>query len=146
VLGIDFNPSHVANARALAQAAALSNVEFREASFEEVAADPALPQFDVMAMHGVFSWISVQNRRVLVALVARHLKPGGLLYVSYDCMPGWAGVAPLRRIMARSFAPRSGMPSSLALERAIAYADGLRGADARFHRVFPNVEAQMERL
>jgi SAM-dependent methyltransferase len=146
VLGVDFNPSHIANARALASAARLSNVAFREASFEEIAADPAVPQFDIMAMHGVFGWISAQNRSALVALIGKRLKPGGLLYVSYDCMPGWAGVAPLRRIMARSFAPRAGLPSSAALERAIAYADALRAADARFHRMFPNVEAQMERL
>jgi SAM-dependent methyltransferase len=146
VLGIDFNPSHIANARALANAACLSNVDFREASFEDIAADPTTPQFDIMAMHGVFSWISSQNRHALVALIAKRLKPGGLLYVSYDCMPGWAGVAPLRRIIARRFAPRPGMPSPAALERAIAYSDALRAADARFHKVFPNVEAQVERL
>src|SRR6185369_7754563 len=55
VLGVDFNPSHVANARTLASAAGLSNVTFREASFEDIAADTALPQFDIVAMHGVFS-------------------------------------------------------------------------------------------
>jgi SAM-dependent methyltransferase len=146
VLGVDFNPSHIANARALANAAGLSNVDFREASFEDIAADPATPQFDIMAMHGVFSWISAPNRRALVALIARRLKPGGLLYVSYDCMPGWAGVAPLRRLMARRFAPRPDMPSPAALERALAYSDSLRAADARYHRMFPNVEAQMDRL
>ena len=146
VLGVDFNPSHIANARALAQAARLSNVDFRETSFEEIAADPTTPQFDVMAMHGVFSWISAKNRRALVALIARRLKPGGLLYVSYDCMPGWAAVAPLRRILARHFAPRPGMASPAALERAIAYYDSLRGSEARFHRLFPNVDAQIERL
>jgi SAM-dependent methyltransferase len=146
VLGVDFNPSHVANGRALARAAGLSNVEFREASFEEFADDSSLPPFDIMAMHGVFGWISAQNRRALVALIGRQLKPGGLLYVSYDCMPGWAGVAPLRRIMARGFAPRPGMTSPVALERALAYADALRAVDARYHRMFPNVEAQLERL
>jgi SAM-dependent methyltransferase len=146
VLGIDFNPSHIANARALATAARLSNVDFREASFEEIAADPTMPPFDLMAMHGVFGWVSARNRQALVELIGRCLKPGGLLYVSYDCMPGWAGVAPLRRIMARSFASRAGSPSPAALERAIAYSDSLRAADARFHRMFPNVEAQIERL
>jgi SAM-dependent methyltransferase len=146
VLGIDFNPSHIANGRVLATAAQLSNVEFREASFEEIAADPTMPQFDILAMHGVFSWVSAQNRQAIVALIAKRLKPGGLLYISYDCMPGWAGVAPLRRIIARNFAPRAGSPSSAALERAIAYSDSLRAVEARFHRMFPNVEAQMERL
>jgi SAM-dependent methyltransferase len=146
VLGVDFNPSHIANARTLASAAGLSNVDFREASFQQLASDPTAPQFDIMAMHGVFSWISAENRRALVTLIADRLRPGGLLYVSYDCMPGWAGVAPLRSIMARRFAPRPGLPSSAALERAISYSDSLLAAEARFHRLFPNVEAQMERL
>jgi len=146
VLGVDFNPSHIANARALAVAAGLSNVDFREASFEDIAADPTTPQFDIMAMHGIFSWVSAKNRQALVALIAKRLKPGGLLYVSYDCMPGWAGVAPLRRIMARHFAPRPGMPSPAAMERALAYSDSLRAAEARFHRLFPDVDARMERL
>ena len=146
VLGIDFNPSHIANAGALARDAGLANIDFREASFDEVAADPATPHFDIVAMHGVFSWISATNRRAIVALLARRLKPGGLLYISYDCMPGWAGVAPLRKIMARRFAPRPDQPSAVALERALAYSDALRAADARFHRMFPNVEAQLERL
>jgi SAM-dependent methyltransferase len=146
VLGVDFNPSHVANARALAGAAGLSNAEFREASFADLAADPTVPEFDIIAMHGVFSWISRENRRAVVELIGRRLKAGGLLYISYDCMPGWAAVAPLRRIMARHFAPRPGLSSPAALERAIAYADALRGAEARFHRMFPTVDAQMERL
>src|SRR4030081_220121 len=146
VLGVDFHPSHIANARTLASAAGLSNVDFREASFQQLASDPTAPQFDIMAMHGVFSWISAENRRALVTLIADRLRPGGLLYVSYECMPGWAGVAPLRSIMARRFAPRPGLPSSAALERAISYSDSLLAAEARFHRLFPNVEAQMERL
>jgi 2-polyprenyl-3-methyl-5-hydroxy-6-metoxy-1,4-benzoquinol methylase len=43
VLGIDFNPNHIVNARALASEAGLSNVDFREASFHDLAADPGLP-------------------------------------------------------------------------------------------------------
>src|SRR4029077_18020410 len=66
VLGVDFNPSHVANARAVADAASLSNVEFREASFEELLADVQLPECDVMCMHGVYSWVSAENRRALI--------------------------------------------------------------------------------
>src|SRR5258707_3257089 len=61
VLGVDFNPSHVANARALASAAGLANVSFREASFEDIAVDATMPQFDIVAMHGVFRWISASN-------------------------------------------------------------------------------------
>src|SRR5271163_3004505 len=34
VFGFDFNPSHIANARALARESGLSNAEFSETSFE----------------------------------------------------------------------------------------------------------------
>ena len=146
VFGYDFNPGHIANARALASEAGLANVQFREASFAELAGEGAPQSFDMIALHGIFSWISTDNRRSLVALIGQWLKPGGLLYISYDCMPGWAGVAPLRRILARSFAPRPGLSSPAALERALSYSDALRAADSRFHRMFPNVEAQLERL
>src|SRR5437588_113040 len=32
-------------------------------------------------------------------LASRRLKPGGLLYVGYNALPGWASVEPLRRLM-----------------------------------------------
>jgi len=146
VFGFDFNPSHIANARTLAGAAGLPNVEFREASFEELSCDSTLPEFDVICMHGVYGWISADNRRALVSLIRAKLKPGGLLYISYDCMPGWAGIAPLRQIWAQHFAPTSGMPSPAALTEALAYSDALLKVGSRFHRMFPFVQAQIERL
>src|SRR4051794_16174248 len=53
VLGIDFNPNHIASARALAEAAQLSNLDSREASFDDIAADPTTPQLDIVSMQGV---------------------------------------------------------------------------------------------
>jgi SAM-dependent methyltransferase len=146
IWGVDFNPGHIANARALAGAAGLQNIEFREASFEELPSDPTLPYFDVICMHGVFSWISAENRRALVAFVRKRLKPGGLLYVSYDCMPGWAGLAPLRRIFARHFAPGPGLASPAAVERALAFEEALRAAQSAYHQMHPGAEALMRRL
>jgi SAM-dependent methyltransferase len=146
ILGFDFNPSHIANARALASAAGLSNVEFRETSFEELLGDASLPEFDAMCMHGVYSWVSPHNRAVLVSLIRKKLRPGGLLYISYDSMPGWAAIAPLRRILVQAFAPRPGLPSTVAVEQALAYSDGLRKAGSRYHEMFPFVENQIERL
>ncbi|MGO8738106.1 class I SAM-dependent methyltransferase [Rhodoblastus sp.] len=146
VCGYDFNPSHIANARALARDAGSENIEFVETGFAELAEDATTPEFDVIALHGVYSWIGAENRRAIVRFIARRLRPGGLVYISYDCMPGWAAFAPLRRIIARRFAPRPDLPSPKALEHALAYAAALIAADARYFRVFPNVETQLERL
>jgi SAM-dependent methyltransferase len=146
VFAFDFNPSHIANARKLAAAGGLANVEFREASFEQLIEDRSLPELDIICMHGVYGWVSPENRRILVSLINKKLRPGGLLYVSYDCMPGWAGIAPLRRIFVQSFAPRPGASPTAALAQAFAYFDALRKLDARYHKMFPFVEAQIERL
>jgi hypothetical protein len=48
--------------------------------------------------------------------------------------------------MARHFAPRPSVASQAALQRALDYSDALHGAQARFYRMFPHVEGQLERL
>ncbi|ALJ39520.1 methyltransferase domain-containing protein (plasmid) [Azospirillum brasilense] len=102
--GIDFNPLHVAGARRLAEEAGLSNVAFHERSFQEVAAG-ALPAeeagegFDFIVLHGVYSWVSPENRRAVVDILEKTLKPGGLVFVSYNAMPGWAPLVPLQKLM-----------------------------------------------
>ncbi|MGZ5947977.1 MAG: class I SAM-dependent methyltransferase, partial [Caulobacteraceae bacterium] len=99
--GVDFNPAHIANARRLAAAAGLPNATFEDFSFEELLALPEgrLPKFDVVALHGVLSWISPENRALVVRIIDRVLKPGGLAYVSYNSLPGWASLIPLQRFM-----------------------------------------------
>ena len=146
VTGYDFNPGHVAGARALASEGCLSNVAFHEASFEELAAGPSTPAFDIIAAHGVLSWIGAKHRRSLLAFVAKRLKPGGLFYVSYDCMPGWAAFAPLRRLFARHFAPRAGLSAAQGIERVFAYMEALETAQPRFFKTYPGVLAHWERL
>jgi SAM-dependent methyltransferase len=145
VFAADFNPTHIAGARALADAASLKNIRFREAGFDELLQDATLPDFDIICLHGVYSWISPENRRTVVALVRRRLKSGGLLYISYDAMPGWAGIAPLRRLLVQQHAA-SGGASPAALAQALAFADKLKELGALFHRMYPYVAVQWDRL
>lgn len=35
----------------------------------------------------------------IVAILRQRLQPGGLAYVSYNCMPGWAPLQPIRQLM-----------------------------------------------
>lgn len=96
--GTDFNPTQAAHAAALAEASG-SGARLLDASFEELAARPDLPEFDVIALHGVWTWISEENRKVIVDLMRRKLRVGGIVYLSYNCFPGWAPVEPLRHLM-----------------------------------------------
>ena len=98
--GVDFMPAHVLFASKLAGQAKQDNVHFLERSFEDIAAGmEALPQFDYITFHGIYSWISEANRHCLVEIVRRYLKPGGLVYCSYNAMPGWAGMAPVQWLL-----------------------------------------------
>ncbi|MGA7986157.1 MAG: class I SAM-dependent methyltransferase, partial [Burkholderiales bacterium] len=85
--GVDFNPLHVRNARELAQRAGLDNARFLENSFAELHG-LELPEADFVCLHGVYSWINAENRRHVVEFVRRRLAPGGLVYLSYNCLPG----------------------------------------------------------
>ncbi|GAB2851291.1 methyltransferase regulatory domain-containing protein [Pseudoduganella ginsengisoli] len=96
----DFNPAHVAGARALAQAAQLPNVTLLENSFAELAQGAVeLPQFDYITLHGIYTWVTRENQQCIVDFIARYLKPGGIVYVSYNAMPGWSSVQPLQRLL-----------------------------------------------
>jgi SAM-dependent methyltransferase len=97
--GCDFNAEHVAHARGLIADAALDNVAVTRASFEEIAADGGDDDVDVAILHGVLSWINRAGQEAVVAIVRRRLRPRGIAYVSYNCMPGWAPLAPVRQLM-----------------------------------------------
>ena len=96
--GTDFNPSQAAHARELAEASG-SGARLLDASFAELAARPELPDFDIIGLHGIWTWISEENSRVVLEIIRRKLKVGGLVYVSYNCLPGWAPAMPLRHLM-----------------------------------------------
>src|SRR4051812_26521029 len=91
IVAVDFNPAHIARASDLAAEAGLGNVRFIEAGFADLTGPgaPDLPDFDYIALHGVYSWVSPANRQAIVRFAERRLAPGGLLYVSYNAMPGW---------------------------------------------------------
>lgn len=99
-VGIDFNPAHIAEARRLAEQAKIANITFLEMSFGDAAksARPELAEFDIVALHGVYTWVMPEVRRQILDFVREKLVSGGLVYVSYNCMPGWAPVGPMQRL------------------------------------------------
>lgn len=97
-VGIDFMPVHIATARALARQGGVTNVEFLELSFAEAVARDFEP-FDYVVAHGVYSWIRPEIRSEMVAFMRRFLAPGGLAYLSYNCLPGWLSVSPVQKVV-----------------------------------------------
>jgi SAM-dependent methyltransferase len=96
----DFQPAHVASSRELAERGELDNLTLLECSFADLAAGKAdLPPLDFITLYGVYSWVTPGNRRAIVDFIGRYLKPGGIVYVNYNTMPGWAGALPLQRMV-----------------------------------------------
>ncbi len=144
VWATDFNPSHTANARALAAAAGSANVHFFDRSFAEFL-DADLPELDVITLHGIYSWVSSENRATIVEFIRRRLKPGGIVYISYNCLPGWAPVLPLRELMVEHAAGSSeGMTARI--DKAIAFAGQLAELKSGYFAVNPGVAARVEKL
>lgn len=102
-------PSHIDFATRLAHAAGASNVTWFADDFAD-AAEREIGPFDYIVAHGVYSWIGPEVVEAFHRFVDRHLAPGGLLYVSYNAMPGWASDLPLQHIL-RSLATYQSGPS-----------------------------------
>ena len=99
--GNDFMPSHIAAARQFATTAGIENLTLLEKSFAELAngAVADLPQFDFITLHGVYTWINAENQAHIVRFINKYLKPGGIVYASYNAMPGWNAELPLKRLL-----------------------------------------------
>jgi SAM-dependent methyltransferase len=103
----DFNPAHIEGGRRHAAALGISNIHFHLASFDQLLSLD-LPSFDFIALHGVYSWVGTDARRAIRAVIRRMLKAGGLVYVSYNCLPGWSAEAPLRKLLVELSATAGG--------------------------------------
>ena len=143
--GNDFNPTHIAAAQTLANAAGLDNVTILEKSFQELqVAD--LPQFDFICLHGIYSWINADNRRLIVDFIRERLKPGSLVYISYNCMPGWSATAPLRRLMTDYAHASGGGVLTQRVEKALAFTSRLRDLKMGFFTPNPVLDARLAQI
>ena len=96
--GIDAMSGHIDHARRLAGEADVPNVNFHAADFAS-AADLALPKFDYIVAHGVYSWVGAQVQANMRSFIDRNLARGGLVYLSYNAMPGRAADLPFQRLV-----------------------------------------------
>ena len=102
VTAIDYNPAHIAIGTRLARTARIDNIRFLEADLSRLATSAeadAIPAADFVSMHGVWSWVSNDVRSGIIRLLAAKTRPGGMVHVSYNALPGWQGAIALQRII-----------------------------------------------
>lgn len=99
-VGNDFIPAHCEYARSFIRTSQ-SSAEVYAEDFKQLKErlDKENREFDYIVLHGVWSWISQENQRVILEIISAHLKPQGVVYVSYNCFPGWEGKYSLRHLL-----------------------------------------------
>lgn len=142
--GTDFNPAHAAHANALCQGFA-EEAHLFDNSFAELLTRGDLPPFDSISLHGVWSWINRENQAIIVEFVRKFLKPGGVLYISYNCWPGHAHLAPLRALLHLSdtYSHRHGSTKDR-VTNALDFAQKLLEARPNYARAVPEALKRLE--
>ncbi|QYY84544.1 class I SAM-dependent methyltransferase [Pseudomonas sp. B21-041] len=145
-VGTDFHPGQAAHAIELAE---LSNngAKLYDDSFEQLLARHDLPQFDSISLHGIWTWVSRDNQKLIVEFARRHLKPGGHLYVSYNAFPGWSPAAPLRQLF--SLHDRFANHSTRADQRidaALQFSEALLAANPKYAIAAPSLGARLQTI
>lgn len=145
--GTDFNPAQVGFARELARDTPLA-ARLSDEAFDAFCSRDDLPQFDFIALHGIWSWISDANQAVIAGFIERKLKPGGVVYVSYNTQPGWAAIGPLTELMAGFDAASNppGIGPAARIDAALDFADRLMASGALYAKANPQVLEQLKRL
>lgn len=130
--GTDFQPDHALFAQGLARQAGVQ-AQWMARSFEAML-DADLPDFDFVTLHGVWSWIHAPARHAIVEFLRRKLKVGGVVYMSYNVMPGWSAEKPLRDLLwlHTELAGARGDATDRRIQGALEFAQRLRNGRAAY--------------
>jgi SAM-dependent methyltransferase len=143
--GTDFIPSQAAFAQELGRESG-ANVHLRDDSFADFCSRSDLPEFDYIGMHGIWSWISDANRQVIVDFLHRKLKVGGVLYISYNTQPGWAGFAPMRHLLVQHANGTQGVGIVNRIGNALDFAEKLIASQPAYAKAHPSIAHRLKTL
>jgi hypothetical protein len=84
-------------------------------------------------------------QKSLMKFIASRLKPEGIVYISYNALPGWVAAGPTRKII-YEFAKRTSGRSDERFRAAIDFIDRLKQAGALFFSVNSSEVGRIDRL
>ena len=145
--GTDFNPAQAGFAQELAQSSG-NGAKLYDEAFAEFCTRSDLPDFDYIGLHGIWSWISDENRAVIVDFIRRKLKVGGVLYISYNTLPGWSTFAPIRHLMTQhaEVMGSQGMGILKRIEGAMGFVDQTINSQSLYAKANPSVAERFGKM
>jgi len=84
---VDVSARAIEDGRRTAAALGLENVELVEGDLRDLRGGE-LGEFDYVIAHGVYAWVPEDVRDALLEVMAAHLAPEGVAFVSYNALPG----------------------------------------------------------
>lgn len=143
----DFNSAHAGFAQIVA-GASNADVKLFDQSFAEFCARDDMPGFDSIGLHGIWSWISDENRDIIVDFIRRKLNVGGVLYMSYNTLPGWAPMVPMRHLLTEHAAIMSppGQGIVARIDSALTFAEKLMALNPLYSRFNPMVVERLNNI
>ncbi len=145
--GTDFNPAQAGFAQELERVTE-SGARLYDEAFDQFCSRDDLPEFDYIGLHGIWSWISDENRAIIVDFIRRKLKVGGVLYISYNTQPGWAAMVPMRDLLTQHAEVMGSDGAGIVgrIDGALAFADKLLAANPNFAKANPQVAQRVEKI
>ncbi|WP_353485340.1 class I SAM-dependent methyltransferase [Haliscomenobacter sp.] len=144
--GTDFNPAQAGFAQELTSVSG-ANAHLYDEAFAEFAKRD-LPEFDYIGLHGIWSWVSDENCAVIVDFIRRKLKVGGVLYISYNTLPGWGTFAPMRHLMTEhaEVIGADGVGIVSRIDGALDFTEKLLATNPLFARANPLVNEKIKQI
>lgn len=93
-IGVDLARTQVAAGRSRIAKLGLNNIKIHCQSFTEIGEE--LGSFDYIICHGVYSWVPAAVQDAIFRIIGARLSPVGTACVSYNVLPGWRMLQPLR--------------------------------------------------
>lgn len=141
-VGVDLSREHIRIGQALQDLTGLQNLELRHGSILDVDADWGL--FDAILCHGVYSWVPPDVQQAILRIGRQNLTAAGIVYVSYNVLPGWYDRLPAREFMMRMAAGKETTRARvLAARNALARLAGGVPEDDPQHEVLTRLDRSL---
>ncbi|MFT3809525.1 MAG: class I SAM-dependent methyltransferase [Micropepsaceae bacterium] len=121
-VGFDLSPVTIERGKRLAAAAGVTNAELTAG---DILTWPRNGEaFGYISCHGVYSWVPGHVRAGLLDLICARLAPGGMAYVSFDCLPAASAKREIQEFLRRETAdiadPMARVAAAMSLIRLLA--------------------------
>jgi len=96
-VGVDASRKQIDEGHDILRDTGLTNVHLIAGDLSKL--EEPLGEFDYIITHGLFSWVPHEVQEAVLRIYQQNLKPHGVGYISYNCLPGWRMRGALRDMM-----------------------------------------------